>query len=241
LSISTSNVENVLCAGGEDGFISFEISGGNAPYTYEWDGLPGEINPELDNLMAGSYSVTVTDEYGCAFPADFEITQPDSLMLTFTSTGVGAPNLANGAAGVDVTGGTPDYSYLWSTGETTDSISGLMVGNYTVVVTDENGCEIEGEVDIASAISSVDESWVQEFSLYPNPSQGTVQLAFSFDQPQAFSLELYNLHGQLLRHEPHGPSVQYRATWEVASLPSGVYTLFLRSGGQQLVRKLVRE
>ena len=156
LSASTI-VSNVTCNGTATGTIDLTaIAGGGTPgytYTYIWTGSNGGIvppaqinNEDLTGVTAGDYSVsvTVTDNAGCvkAFPAaaTATVTQPAILAATASGTNVTCFGGNNGTASVSVTGGTSPYSYLWSNGAVTQSISGLTAGTYSITVADANGC-----------------------------------------------------------------------------------------------------
>lgn len=132
---------SVSCFGGSDGGVSAIASGGTAPYTYNW--MPGNISgASLSNLPIGNYSVTVTDAKGCTFIDNVSITEPTPIVL-FTTSANSNCGQANGEANVSATGGSGGYSYLWSPyGGTDSTATGLYSGNYTVIVTDLNGCEM---------------------------------------------------------------------------------------------------
>ena len=134
------DTSNVSCNGFSDGSIDISVSGGTPDYTYLWSN--GETTQDISGLAAGFYSVTVTDANGCTDTIDnIEITEPDELMAELDdTTNVSCNGDSDGAIDISVSGGTPDYTYLWSNGETTQDISGLAAGFYSVTVTDANGC-----------------------------------------------------------------------------------------------------
>ncbi|MBN4065937.1 gliding motility-associated C-terminal domain-containing protein [Candidatus Amoebophilus asiaticus] len=129
---------NVTCFGGSDGTAQASASGGTAPYTYAWSSGPADSI--ATGLSAGTHTVTITDSLGCADIATVIINQPTVLTLNVTATD--ATCLGNdGTATVTVTGGTSPYTYSWSNSGTTDIITGLAPGNYTVTVADNNACD----------------------------------------------------------------------------------------------------
>lgn len=127
--------QNLNCFGNNSGQVSSNILGGTAPFDYLWNN--GATDPTINNIPAGEYSLTVTDGNGCTTEMTTEVTQPDDITIQFSTTGSCG---ANGSATADVNGGTPIYSFLWSNGETTSGIFGLAPGNYSLTVTDANGC-----------------------------------------------------------------------------------------------------
>ena len=143
-------VQNVLCEGDSTGSILAEGWGGTPPYTYEWS--TGETGtPMIENLPAGNYSVTVTEQNGCEIIEDFVVTEPPLLELTINGSTETCPGEANGSAMAMGTGGTPPYTYEWSTGSTNQMVSGLAAGTYTVTLTDDNDCEAVDSITITES------------------------------------------------------------------------------------------
>ncbi len=128
--------EDISCYGETDGQIFMMISGGTLPYHYAWSN--GSTSGWLENLPPGAYSLTVTDGQGCQIIKSAGVQQPQPLAPNALVTH--ATNGSNGAVHLEVTGGTAPYSYLWSTGATTQHVSGLSAGTYSVLVTDVNNC-----------------------------------------------------------------------------------------------------
>ncbi|MBM3164950.1 MAG: gliding motility-associated C-terminal domain-containing protein, partial [Bacteroidetes bacterium] len=147
---ASGNSTNVLCNGLNNGSASVSPTGGTAPYTYLWSN--GSITASTNNLVAGGYTVTVTDANGCTTSANVTITEPTLLTATTTSTNVSCNGLNNGSATVSPSGGTAPYTYLWSSGTTTSSVSNLAPGNYSTTVTDANGCTAVSTVSITEPL-----------------------------------------------------------------------------------------
>ncbi|MCR9098661.1 MAG: T9SS type A sorting domain-containing protein [bacterium] len=140
-------VTNPLCPGDENGSILAEGWGGTPPYIYQWsNGVTG--TPLLENIGAGNYSVTVTDQNGCQLIENFVLTDPPTLVATINATVDVCPGEFTGTAMAVGMGGTPPYTYEWSTGATTQMITGLGAGTYTVTITDANGCQAAKSVEI---------------------------------------------------------------------------------------------
>lgn len=136
-TIAAQTIQNVACYGNNDGVIDITVQGGTSPYTYQWsNGLTGE---DISSLVAGSYSCVVTDANGCQSIANFSVGEPAALAGVLTINNADCSKF-NGDAVISVSGGATPYTYLWSEGSTSDMQSGLPVGDYSVLVTDNNGC-----------------------------------------------------------------------------------------------------
>ncbi|WP_416443777.1 Ig-like domain-containing protein [Leeuwenhoekiella sp. A16] len=144
---ATLNVTDVLCKGGNDGAIDLTIQGGSSPYTYSWNN--GEITEDIDALEAGNYEITITDANGCSLIKNVTVAEPAEVLTAGTSKeDVNCFGGSDGSINLSVSGGTAPYAYVWSNGETTEDINGLIAGNYSVLVTDAHGCEVNSEVTI---------------------------------------------------------------------------------------------
>jgi hypothetical protein len=137
----TQTQTNVSCFGGTNGSINISTIGGTAPYTYAWSN--GSNSEDLANITAGTYSLTITDANGCQATGTFSITQPaQPLSQTSVISNVLCFGGTSGAINISDQGGTPTYSFLWSNGATTEDLSGLTAGIYSLVITDANGCTL---------------------------------------------------------------------------------------------------
>jgi hypothetical protein len=137
LSLSRT-ITNVNCNGGNNGAIQLTAAGGTTPYTYNWGG--GIVTKDRSGLGAGTFNVTVTDANSCTATISSTITQPTALNTSFTSTNLTCHGLSNGTVNSTVSGGVPAHTYLWSNGATTQNLTGLTAGTYTLTVADNNGC-----------------------------------------------------------------------------------------------------
>jgi hypothetical protein len=134
----TPAITHVNCNGENNGAISLTVTG-KSPFSYLWSN--GKTSKDLVNIAAGSYSVTVTDADGCQNTANINVTQPTVLSAVIVKTNDTDPSaVKNGSIDLQVSGGSPAYTYLWSTGATTEDISGIGYGNYSVTITDAHGC-----------------------------------------------------------------------------------------------------
>ncbi|MHC1707938.1 MAG: PKD domain-containing protein [Bacteroidales bacterium] len=151
-------IHNVDCFNGNTGYASADAIHGNPPYNYQWYLVGNPVPLDNDNLMqdqpAGDYYLLITDSYGCQSTTYFTLTQP-LLPLTVDVTSNSTLNFCyedcNAFAVAQPFGGTPPYYYQWTPGNmTTNTVTGLCQGNYSVDITDENGCLFVGSTIISA-------------------------------------------------------------------------------------------
>ena len=131
----------VKCNGGNDGTATVSATGGTPPYIYSWSN--GATTATISGLIAGTYTVTVTDSKNVAASKSVVVTEPPALVVNPSNTPVKCNGGNDGTATVNVSGGTGSYTYSWSGGvtSTTNTATGLVAGTYTVTVKDANNCE----------------------------------------------------------------------------------------------------
>jgi gliding motility-associated-like protein len=138
-SLSLSSSSPAQCFGSATATATVAASGGTPGYTYDWSN--GQTGPTLSNVIAGTYTVTVTDGATCTATLPVTLGQPAAaLSATVSTVPVGCGPGASGSATATPAGGTTGYTYLWSDGQTTQTATNLAVGPYSVTVTDANAC-----------------------------------------------------------------------------------------------------
>ena len=132
---------NISCFNGNDGTIDLNILAGLPPYQIDWSGPGGFTSSasNLSNLIAGTYTVTVTDAGGCESTDSVQLEEPTPPVVTDSIEHIICTSI-DGAIDIEVSGATPPYTYSWSNGETTQDIDSLAAGSYTVTIEDANGC-----------------------------------------------------------------------------------------------------
>ena len=159
------------CNGLSDGTATLSfISGGVPDYNYTWpSGLSGTATPSSSvtdqNLSAGTYTVTLTDQNGCVYQPSINVSQPAPLANTVTITDALCNENDEGTYGFidqSITGGTTPYSYAWSNGDSVQDLNNVVAGTYALTVTDANGCVfvanpdvVNGPADITMNIDSI--------------------------------------------------------------------------------------
>ncbi len=129
---------NVACFGGNNAAIGLDVTGSYPPYSFKWS--TGSSQQNLQLLSTGNYIVTVVDNHGCTAVGNTTITQPTNAILTTTITNAICNGTNSGDLNLNVTGGTPGYTYNWGAGVISQNLSNVPAGNYSVTVTDSNGC-----------------------------------------------------------------------------------------------------
>lgn len=149
---------DVTCAGSCNGSATVAPTGGTLPFTYLWTPAPpnGQGSVTASQLCAGPWSVLITDGHGCDTTVQFVIATPLPLTAAGAKTNITCGNACDGTAGVSVSGGTPNYTYIWSPapggGQGTPLATGLCAGTYSVLITDGNGCQITRTFNILPAV-----------------------------------------------------------------------------------------
>ncbi|RMG92957.1 MAG: hypothetical protein D6706_16070, partial [Chloroflexi bacterium] len=149
---NTTASTDETCAGACDGSITINTSGGTPPYSYDIGNGP-QPNGMFNNLCAGTYQVTVSDNGGCQAVLNFTINAQQSLTVNALVSPVTCTGLNNGFIDLTVGGGSPPYSYSWSNAATTQDIFNLTAGTYSVTISDMNGCSIADTFNITSSPS----------------------------------------------------------------------------------------
>ena len=128
----------VNCFGGNDGSIELMTEGGTPPYSYEWSN--GPTTSTNSQLEAGNYIVDITDTAGCVVVEVYEVLEPDEITIEAMTSNPACAGNATGQINLNVSGGDFFYTYAWSNGATSDSLSNIPAGNYSVTVTDGSDC-----------------------------------------------------------------------------------------------------
>jgi hypothetical protein len=134
---------DVTCFGDTTGSIDLSVSGGTPGYTYLWSGGSTATTEDLTGIGAGYYSVLVTDTAGCTSSLDsLWVSEPPALSLTDSLVFALCHGDTAGEIHLSAFGGTPGYTYTWSTGDSSSSLMDLLPGSYSVTVTDSFTCSI---------------------------------------------------------------------------------------------------
>ena len=123
---------------GSDGDIDITITGGTAPYSFLWNN--SDTTEDISNLSSGIYLLNITDSNGCNDSVSILINEPPSVITNYFQINPSCIGYNNGSIDLSITSGTAPFQYMWSNSATTEDISNLSEGIYSVTVTDFNGC-----------------------------------------------------------------------------------------------------
>lgn len=236
LEVADVTTGDVTCFGDQDGFAEVTTSGAST------DSVEFAFNPGgpvgLDSLWTdlgpGVYEVIVTDGNGCADTASFEVVEPDALVLTVDEIIDQTEGQTDGSINITVTGGTLGYNFDWtglSGGFTSDEedLDGLLAGDYSVVVTDANGCSIGSDELTIEVIIGVEEWMVGAMQVWPNPAQSAISLTLpEHVRDNEAWIHVYNMAGQRIQSINMTPGMTEQ--WiEVGDWSAGQYMFQVES------------
>ena len=140
---------HISCSGLPQGAAEVGVTGGTTPYTYQWDDPTSSTSTTISNVVAGEYSVIVTDSAGCLDTADVTIDEDDVLSVTINRTDVSCNGECDGVLEAVITGGVAPYDIDWNNGPTTAINSDLCPAFYNVTVDDDDGCSVASAEQIS--------------------------------------------------------------------------------------------
>ncbi len=231
-------VTPVTCFDGDDGTATITPDGASAPYIYEWSN--GATTQNVSDLHSGIYSVTVTTSSGCTNTFTVPVTGAPMIINTLTTTPASCPGCLDGSASVSPNGGIPPYSYVWDTGETTSTITGVEQGTYKVCVTDSNGCKKCDSVSIF-LVDINNPNFNLSINIYPNPSNDNFVLYLPLQSSEKIAYKITDMMGSIVEaKELTMPAGDNKIIIANKYLPSGIYNLQVQGTNNLITRKLIK-
>jgi hypothetical protein len=203
---------NVFCNGGATGAINASVTGGIPGYTYQW--ADGPTTQNRSSLLAGNYTVTVTDSKGCTASSTVSVTQPGVLNATAAAIQINCFGQLTGAINVNVTGGVSPYTYLWNDGATSQNRTGIGPGSYTVTVTDLNGCKAISNTVIITQPATIQLSEMHMNILCFGNTTGSIDLTVVGGIPP-------------YTYSWTGPGPYSASTQDISGLGAGIYSVLV--------------
>jgi len=241
---ATIATKDASCYGVCDGEASVtSVEGGTAPYSYAWS--TSQAGVKVTDMCAGVFTVTITDFNNLTKVITDTIGQPDSLSISFAITNPSAFGKCDGSAVATVSGGTPDYKYIWNDGgnglppTTSATIKDKCVDEYLLVVTDANNCTAMKRVRFTAP--PTDDCFNAPKILTPGVLDGSNDkfIITCLDPIARNDLSVYSRWGQLVFSQKN-----YDGTWTGIdnggkSLPEGAYywVLTYTENGKEFTKK----
>ncbi|PKP01845.1 MAG: hypothetical protein CVU11_13905 [Bacteroidetes bacterium HGW-Bacteroidetes-6] len=167
-----------LCNGDCNGSITSTPTGGTPPFTYLWGG--GETTATISNICAGSYSLTVNDSKGCLQNTNVMLNQPQPLSIDTLVGPVNCDIACNGFITLAVFGGTGPYNYNWSNGATTEDLTGICMGDYSITITDNHGCKLSDTLNVpVDYIYANVDAWTDYDTIFQGQTTGIHATSYS--------------------------------------------------------------
>lgn len=229
----TGVVNNQVCHNDGTGSILTNVSGGQSPYAMQWNN--GGTSQDLFSLEAGAYTLEITDDNNCTVTKNFTVTTPNTINVTFQTVAANSGQ-QDGSIDLEVSGGTPGYSFAWSDSAFTEDRTNINSGNYAVTITDQNSCTYYQEITVDEDESALSVTTANTtLKVYPNP----VINSFKIESNVSFNnFELYNAAGQIVRKNQTFNNQRINIT----DLTSGYYVLKVFNDNQIVhTQKLIKQ
>ncbi len=226
------------CPGSQDGSAQIAVSGGQAPYTFEWG------NATSNMLEAGTYTVTINDANGCSITTMFTLEDPPALMFAELSATPETNGQQDGMLKALAQGGTPPYTYFWyQDGQligTGVMLEGIAAGTYQCQVVDDHGCVLWSEdVIVESVTATTSLQGRLPITFHPNPAH-TYLLLSGIGTAENVQWSLWAADGRLLHHTQQQVTSDVLRI-DISALPPGVYILRLSTQMGFAVRRFAKQ
>lgn len=224
------------CNGSTDGAVTVTPTNGTAPYTFDI-GSGSQSSDTFNDLAAGNYSITITDNSGCSGVVNVDINEPTALSSTYTSQD--EVNGNDGNINISVSGGTSPYSYSWSGpngfSSTQEDPDGLESGDYVVTITDNNGCTYQTSIFVDSQLGILENGFA--FTIYPNPTNGTFNIDF-LNFEELVEIRVVDVTGRVILTKELSENTHHQL--DISTASSGAYFITLKCAEYQLTRQIIK-
>ena len=235
---ASTTVTNAACDGVSDGAIDISLTGGTAPYHYMWSN--SSTAEDLSAVASGNYTLTVTDNRGCTLVTSAAVNENAGITIDLDSLQDETKSV-RGAIYISVYNGASPYFVKWNNGQTTEDLRDAVAANYSVVVTDANGCTATADYTVSyilpNAVQEIE--GLQSWKVYPNPSTTKVWIDVELKNPTEMQVELFDVAGRQL--QVLEPQISDKHTFELnmTEYASGVYNARLIIGNQVATQRII--
>ena len=239
--VASTAVIDAECAGENDGEVTVTAEGGSGAFQYSDDGVNFADGNVFDDLIAGSYTFFVQDEFGCSGSVTANVSEPAAIEIS----GIVSEGAVTGEGSIDIniTGGLPPYEYEWIgpgvSGTTDQDLTGISTGVYIVEVTDANGCSADETFNLTTSVQEIAAGVVA--SVFPNPSQGLYAVEIAGHTQGAVNYHVLDAQGRMLTQGQWvGAGQLFRETLDLTGAEAGLYQLVLVAQGQPTAVQIVK-
>lgn len=220
----------ISCFGANDASLSVIPANGKSPFAWLWnDGFEG---PTRAPVGPGAYGGNLTDAFGCNTQWYVPITEPSPLHLTGFVNPATGPQIPDGIILLDsLMGGESPYTITWSTSQSGLNLTGLLPGNYTVTMTDQNGCTLVKTFTVSfESGTATPLTNAGAYQIYPNPGSGALFLAGPGFGEMQFALKDDTGKTVFKQTFEAGKGAMFNRIFEPVALPAGAYQWSLVGG-----------
>jgi hypothetical protein len=232
--VISDSTSAILCAGDSNGTIIISPSDGTLPYSYLWN--TSDTTDVLNNLIAGIYTVTVTDSNNCYLTSTISLADPAVLTLTISDNG-------DGTATATGSGGSGNYSYLWDSGtggQTTATATGLQSNTiYSVTLSDMNSCTDTSDIMIIISKIIIQNN-KQQINIYPNPAEQVLYIETSFEIETELTLSIFNASGKILMYRNIEKCRNRKTKINTENFSAGIYYIRFEHSQKTDVMKFIK-
>ncbi|TVR78352.1 MAG: PKD domain-containing protein [Saprospirales bacterium] len=231
-----AEIIDVSCHGGTDGSVTVEAAG-NDPFQFLWEN--GVEGPVLEGVAAGTYEVEITDNTGFTIIETFVVSEPDAIEVYDVSI-TDVTSATQGSVIVNIRGGTPPYSFLWSNGATTQNLEDVGLGEYTLTITDGNECvTVVGPFEVEDFSNTIDLEGLVEFNVFPNPFGSSLMVEYLFDVSETTHIVVRDILGRIV-YNYSDINTSNEIFIDAGNWASGFYTVELSRESGFAIKKLLK-
>lgn len=234
---------DATCSNSEDGSATIGANGGQPPYSYLW--MPnGDTTATVNNLAPGNYSILVTDYLGCSTYAFATI----GSQFTAPVVDLGPDSIACNGSVVVLDAG-PGATYLWSDNSTNQTLNVSAAGTYSVLVTDQNGCQNFDAINITyiqcsivnpgGGVSQIPVD--QAFTVFPNPARDYVEVNIGKIRNTMVRITLTDILGNQLFTSAEMAEYNYHRPIDLSKFAAGIYLIKVEYGSEMKTVRMIKD